>query len=126
SLVTGGNGCMTGWSAGTGGTISKMTGAVVGINNPISQIPNTYKLEQNYPNPFNPSTVINFSLPVSGLTDLRVFDILGREVAVLVNGFTVAGNHSIPFDASSFATGVYFYTLVSSDFRETKKMLLIK
>jgi hypothetical protein len=96
------------------------------INNNNTGIPSAYKLEQNYPNPFNPSTMINFSIPRSGMVDLRVFDILGREVAVLVNGMTVAGNHTVPFDASSLATGVYFYTLVSGDFRETKKMLLVK
>jgi hypothetical protein len=94
------------------------------INN--NEIPKIYKLEQNYPNPFNPSTVINFSIPKSGLADLRVFDILGREVAVLINSSVTAGNHSVTFDASPFATGVYFYTLVSGDFRETKKMLLVK
>jgi hypothetical protein len=96
---------------------------VTGNNN---EVPQRYRLEQNYPNPFNPSTIINFSIPSSGMVDLRVFDILGREVAVLVNGMTVAGNHTVPFDASTLATGVYFYTLVSGDFRETKKMLMIK
>ncbi|MBZ0204151.1 MAG: T9SS type A sorting domain-containing protein, partial [Ignavibacteria bacterium] len=126
SLVTGGNGCMTGWSAGTGGTISKMTGAVVGINNPISQIPNTYKLEQNYPNPFNPTTNIKFGLPNAGNVKLVVFDILGREVTTLVNEYKIAGIYTVDFDASMYSSGVYFYRIESGDFSQTKKMLLIK
>jgi hypothetical protein len=96
---------------------------VTGNNN---EVPMRYSLEQNYPNPFNPTTKINFSIPKSNMVDLRVYDVLGREVAVLVNSNVVAGNHSVSFDASSLATGVYFYTLVSGDFRETKKMLLVK
>lgn len=96
---------------------------VVGNNN---QIPSKYSLDQNYPNPFNPSTVISFTIPVSEIVDLRVFDVLGREVAVLMNEYTIAGNHNVPFDASTLSSGVYFYTIISGDFRDTKKMLLIK
>lgn len=101
-------------------------GVVVGINNNNNNIPANYSLEQNYPNPFNPSTKINFSIPKSGMVDLRVFDILGREVAALINGMTQAGTHSVEFNASELSSGVYLYTLKAGDFKATKKMLLIK
>ena len=91
-----------------------------------NSIPNTYSLSQNYPNPFNPSTQISFGLPKSGLVKLVIYDILGREVKTLVNEFRTAGMYKIEFDASSYASGVYFYKLTSGDYINTKKMVLIK
>jgi photosystem II stability/assembly factor-like uncharacterized protein len=120
------SGCLTGWSVGTGGNIAKMSGTPVGISGNNNQIPNVYRLEQNYPNPFNPVTTISFSLPKSGFVELKVYDILGREVAVLVNEFKQTGNHSMDFDASGLASGIYLYTIKSGDFTDTKKMALIK
>lgn len=98
----------------------------VGINNNNNQIPDAYKLEQNYPNPFNPITSISFSIPKSGTVKLAVYDMLGREVAVLSNGFKMAGNYSLDFDASNLSSGAYFYKIESGDFVETKKMMLVK
>jgi hypothetical protein len=97
----------------------------VGISN-NGGIPKNFTLSQNYPNPFNPSTQITFSLPKASDVKLVVFDILGREVATLVNGFKQAGTHSIEFNASSLSSGVYFYRLESGTFTDTKKMLLLK
>jgi hypothetical protein len=99
---------------------------LVGIGNNNSGIPDTYILEQNYPNPFNPMTSISFSLPSSGITNLAVYDIMGREVIVLVNEMKTAGNYSVTFDAANLSSGIYFYTLKSGGFVESKKMLLIK
>lgn len=87
---------------------------------------NKYELSQNYPNPFNPSTIINFSIPKSGLVELKVYDILGREVANLVNEVKEAGSHSVTFNASKLSSGVYMYSLKSGDFSIAKKMMLIK
>jgi photosystem II stability/assembly factor-like uncharacterized protein len=126
SLASGSNGCLVAWSVATGGNIAKMNGSPVGIENPNNQIPNVYTLEQNYPNPFNPTTTINFSLPKAGIVELKVYDALGREVAVLVNNFTLQGRHTVSFDASGLSSGIYFYTLKSADFTDTKKMALIK
>jgi hypothetical protein len=98
----------------------------VGIQTNQNGIPSGYALAQNYPNPFNPNTTISFGIPVSGVTSLVVTDVLGREVAVLVNGFKTAGVHNIDFDASRLSSGIYFYTLKSNDHKETKKMLLVK
>jgi len=89
-------------------------------------LPLEYSLAQNYPNPFNPSTTIEYSIPQGGFITLRVFNILGMEVANLVNGQVDAGKHKIEFDASGFNSGVYFYTLESGNFTKTKKMILIK
>jgi hypothetical protein len=99
---------------------------LVGIGNYSSEIPDNYKLEQNYPNPFNPITSINFSLPHGGNTILALYDILGREVTVLVNEMKKAGRYSVTFDGTNFASGSYFFILKSGGFFESKKMLLIK
>lgn len=91
-----------------------------------SEIPNNYRLSQNYPNPFNPITNIKFSIPVTGLVKLVVYDILGREVNTLLNEVKPAGNYLVDFDASHLSSGVYFYTIQSGNFTDTKKMLLVK
>ena len=90
------------------------------------EIPTVYALEQNYPNPFNPSTVINFSLPESGLVTLKVFNILGEEVATLINEMRSVGNYEVSFDASHLTTGMYIYRIESGEFTSIKKMLLVK
>jgi hypothetical protein len=87
---------------------------------------NTYSLYQNYPNPFNPSTAIKYQIPQSGKVTLTIYDILGKEVARLVNGYKNAGNYNINFDASNLPTGIYFYQLKVNDFVSLKKMILIK
>jgi len=90
------------------------------------EIPNYYSLSQNYPNPFNPSTNINFTLPKGENVKLVVFDILGREVATLVNEFKTSGVYNVNFDASHLSSGVYFYSIQTDNFKETKRMLLVK
>ena len=90
------------------------------------QIPGAYKLEQNYPNPFNPSTVISFSIPKSSTVSLKVFDILGNEVATLVNGNKIQGNYSVEFNGANTASGIYFYKLTAGDYVEVKRMMLVK
>jgi len=89
-------------------------------------LPETTILSPNYPNPFNPSTTISYSLPSSGPVRLAVHDMLGREVAVLVDGMTPAGTHQVRFDASSLTSGLYLYTLETPSDRHTRSMLLIK
>ena len=83
-------------------------------------------LNQNYPNPFNPTTTISFSIPSSAFTSLKVYDILGNEVATLVNEEKQAGNYELQFDASNLSSGIYLYKLQVCSFVETKKMILIK
>ena len=91
-----------------------------------TDIPENYTLSQNYPNPFNPSTTIKFSIPQDGLVLLKVYNILGAEVASLVNGNKPAGTYNVTFDASDLSSGVYLYKLITPDFVQTKKMLLVK
>ena len=88
--------------------------------------PTGFGLEQNYPNPFNPSTVINYQLPVVDHVELRIYDVLGREVATLVNEEQLSGKHSVTFNASSLSSGLYFYNLRAGNFTTTKKMQLIR
>jgi 1,4-alpha-glucan branching enzyme len=86
----------------------------------------SFDLKQNYPNPFNPSTVIKYQIPKAGIVKLKVYDILGREVSMLVNGEKSAGEYTVSFDGSRLASGVYFYTIQSGSYISTKKMLLLK
>lgn len=86
--------------------------------------PLTFALSQNYPNPFNPATVVSYQLPASGMVTLKVVDMLGREVATLVNEEQPAGTYEVPWNAEGFASGVYFYTLRTGDHTATRKMLL--
>ena len=95
----------------------------IGSNNGI---PTGYSLSQNYPNPFNPVTNIQFGLPASSNVHLAVFDMLGQQVSLIANGKYDAGNHSIEYNASNLPSGIYFYTLRTDNFTETKKMMLIK
>lgn len=88
--------------------------------------PLAYILKQNYPNPFNPSTTINYSIKKNGLVTLKVYSILGKEVATLVNENQEAGNYSIKFNASKLPSGIYFYSLKSGGFSSTKKLILLK
>lgn len=89
-------------------------------------IPNVYQLYQNYPNPFNPVTTIRFDLPVSGFVSLTIYDLLGREVATLVNEEREAGLHAVHFDGSKFSSGAYIYKIQSGNFTAAKKLLLMK
>lgn len=98
---------------------------VSGITN-TGIIPEQFSLSQNYPNPFNPSTTIKFSIPETGNVMLRVFDVLGREVAVLVNEEMKPGNYEAAFTGVDLTSGIYFYSLVTEQFTDVKKMVLIK
>ena len=95
-----------------------------------NSIPKQYALEQNYPNPFNPSTRIRFAIPKSGLVQLKVFDILGEEVATLLNDYKSAGTYEVDFNSNesdlSLPSGLYLYSLKSGNFSQTKKMILLK
>jgi hypothetical protein len=93
-----------------------------------SNLPDKYSMSQNYPNPFNPSTKIRFSIPASGQgnINLSVYDVLGREVSVLVNQNLIPGEYEINWNAENIPSGVYFYRLITRDFSSTKKMMLIR
>lgn len=101
-------------------------GPGVGISQNGSEIPLSYALYQNFPNPFNPATKINFNLPRSAFVSIKLFDILGREVKNLVNSNMDAGKYTIDLNASELAGGVYFYRIETSEFSDTKKLMLIK
>ncbi len=88
--------------------------------------PNKFSLEQNYPNPFNPTTIISWQSAVSSHQILKIYDVLGNELSTLVDEFKFAGKNEVEFDASNFASGVYFYRLQAGNFIETKKMILLR
>jgi photosystem II stability/assembly factor-like uncharacterized protein len=137
--------CQMGWAIGYGGTIHKMTSSGVTSVNNRNEIPATYELSQNYPNPFNPTTKIKFTIPtppvsspllkgrtMEGFVTLKVYDVLGNEVAALVNEEKTAGTYEVEFSIVgsgrdlSITSGIYFYMLTANGFSETKKMILLK
>ncbi len=106
--------------------IFRSTGSLTNISSKHNEMHNAYILTQNYPNPFNPTTTISYSIPKPGLVTLKVYDILGREIATLVNENKLSGNYEIKFNASNLASGIYFYQLHAGNFIETKKLILLK
>jgi len=117
----------TGYVCGTAGKIYKtINGGTIGIRKIENEIPEKFTLEQNYPNPFNPTTSIKYQVESSKHIKLVVYDILGKEIATLVNEKQSPGTYEVTWDASVYPSGVYFYKLTSGDFSETKKMLMIK
>lgn len=92
----------------------------------LAPLPKTYSLSQNYPNPFNPSTTIEFAIPTAETVSLKIYDVLGREVATLLNERRDAGAHRVQFNAGALSSGTYFYRLQAGSFTQTKKMILVK
>ncbi|MBS1516376.1 MAG: T9SS type A sorting domain-containing protein [Bacteroidetes bacterium] len=120
---------LTGWAVGSrGNTFRTTTGGAVFISQTSSIVPENFKLSQNYPNPFNPSTRINYELKNTNYVTLKVFDLLGKEVASLVNEKQNAGSYAVDFNSTEYnlPSGIYFYTLAAGEFKETRKMILIK
>ncbi len=89
-------------------------------------LPRGFAHPQNYPNPFNPTTVIEFAIPTTETVSLKIYDVLGREVATLLNERRNAGVHRINFNATNLSSGTYFYRLQAGTFTQTKKMILVK
>ncbi len=100
--------------------------SVNAVNNNQTSTPSRFQLSQNYPNPFNPTTLVNYAVAKDGIVNITVYDVLGREVATLVNKFERVGNYSISFDASHLNSGVYLYRIRTENYTDTKKMVLIK
>jgi hypothetical protein len=98
----------------------------VSIEEPSSEIPTVFALYQNYPNPFNPSTTIRYAVPRSSQVVVKIYDILGRQVAELVNDQRNAGEYSVIWDARNFASGIYYYRMTAGDFVSVKKLVLMK
>lgn len=101
-------------------------GNIVDVDQSNELVPSQYLLENNYPNPFNPSTLIKFYIPEATFVKLKVFDLLGKEIRTLVNEERKSGFHKIIFDGNGLPSGVYFYSLQTSKYSETKKMILIR
>ena len=90
-------------------------------NHPLS-----FKLEQNYPNPFNPTTTINYEIPNTCLVNIKIYNLLGREIETLINEERTPGKYKIEFNGHNLASGIYFYRITSNSYTKTRKMLLIK
>ncbi|MCH8325347.1 MAG: T9SS type A sorting domain-containing protein [Bacteroidetes bacterium] len=114
--------------AGTFGGVftSTLSDIITDVKEISNSIPNNFVLSQNYPNPFNPSTNINFSVPLSSFVSVKVYDVLGKEVASLVNEELKAGSYKFNFNAKGLTSGVYFYRVTAGNFTQTKKMILLR
>jgi flagellar hook assembly protein FlgD len=126
---------MTGWAAGENILIKTTNGGelITAIQSITSaEFPDKYSLSQNYPNPFNPVTKIKFDIPLDSRlrgndnVTLKIYDILGREIATLVNEGLQPGTYDVEWDGTNYCSGVYFYVLITAEYSETKKMVLIK
>jgi photosystem II stability/assembly factor-like uncharacterized protein len=116
-----------GFAVGDSGVILyTSSGGVTGVRDRGGELPTAYALEQNYPNPFNPSTTIVFHLPERSFVSLKVFDVLGREVATLVSEELQSGDYPVTWQAAGFPSGVYFYRLQAASFVETKRLVLLR
>jgi hypothetical protein len=113
------------WVVGAAGSIYTNDG-VVSVNNISSNVPEKYSLSQNYPNPFNPSSKITFDITKANFVSLKVYNSLGQEVSKLVNENLTPGTYEVTFDGAGLNSGIYFYTIQTGDFVETKKMMLVK
>lgn len=117
----------TGYIASWSGKILKTTnGGITFMWKQNNEVPAKFILNQNYPNPFNPSTNISFSVTLRGLVRIQVFDIMGREISVLINETLEPGNYQVTFNAENLSSGIYYYRLSAGNFSETRKMILIK
>jgi hypothetical protein len=116
------------YAATSKGLWRRLTADFTSVSQISSNSPDDYILAQNYPNPFNPSTKINYEIKSSGFVTLKVFDLLGKEVATLVNEKQNAGSYAVDFNSTEFnlPSGIYFYTLNAGEFKETRKMVLVK
>jgi hypothetical protein len=118
------------WISGSGGLILYTNDYITDVLEDNTAQISEFKLNQNYPNPFNPSTTISWQAPIAGHQTLKVYDVLGNEVAALVDEYRAAGNYETEFNPTSsiknLASGIYFYQLKAGDYVETKKMILLK
>jgi hypothetical protein len=108
------------------GVIRYVINTPSGVTNISKVIPEGFKLSQNYPNPFNPVTRIKYEIPKNSFVSLKVYDNIGKEIAVLVNESQLPGSYETSFDASKYPSGVYFYKLTANGYSETKRMVLVK
>ena len=125
ALIVSGNYAFAG-VGGTGVWRRPLSEIVTEIHNEENDIPLRFALEQNYPNPFNPTTVVRYQVPAASDVKLVVFDLLGREVSVLVNERRSAGVHEVTFNGSNLASGTYFYRIQARDFVMTRKFLIVR
>ncbi|MBK8552005.1 MAG: T9SS type A sorting domain-containing protein [Ignavibacteria bacterium] len=122
------NSTSLGWVVGQYGMIIKTTsgGDPISVANSGISISNDFELFQNYPNPFNPKTTINYTLSESEYVTIKIYTVLGKEVATLVSAKQNPGLYSIQWDAGNFSSGIYFYKIITTSFEKTRRMVLLK
>jgi hypothetical protein len=120
-------GVVYGYAIAADGSVIKVAdNTLTGVDPTNTGIPTSFALQQNYPNPFNPATVIKFSVPEASKVTLKIYNSVGAEVMTVTDKEYAAGNYIENVNMEGFSTGVYFYTLSAGNFKETKKMMLVK
>ena len=114
------------WANGPWGLSAYTYSGYTGIERDYSSVPQDYTLLQNYPNPFNPVTTINYKLQIANYVELTIYDLLGRKVVTLVNEKQTVGSYQVEWDASGFASGIYYYKLEAGEFVDVRKMALLR
>lgn len=114
------------FSGTDGGGLFRSVQSITGVYGSDEDFLPSHVLFQNYPNPFNPSTIISFDISIQTNVQLKIYDLLGNEVATLVNEVKPVGSYNVEFNASHLASGIYYYTLNAGDFHQTKKLILLK
>ena len=125
-FVVAGDNILAGTSQGVWIRSINDTVTTTAVNESKIMNPTVFMLFQNYPNPFNPITIIKYDLPKAGRVTLKIYDVLGRKVATLINEEKPAGRYQVEFNGSSFASGVYFYRIQAGNYSSVKKMILLK
>ena len=115
-----------GWAVGSSGTIISTRDNTSSVSSEQSFTPREYQLFQNYPNPFNPATKIRYEIVDRSYVTLKVYDVLGNDIAILVNEEKPAGTYEVEFDGTGLPSGIYIYRLQAGDFVDSKKMILLK
>jgi hypothetical protein len=115
-----------GWAVGVDGTVLTTSNPLTIEPPSLTPSPSRFTLSQNYPNPFNPTTTIEYSIPERELVQLKVYNVLGQEVKTLVNSYEKPGTYKINFDASDLSTGIYYYRIEAGDYKQVRKMILIR
>ena len=101
-------------------------GETSAITDSEREIPEEFALNQNYPNPFNPGTIITYELPIANFVELNIYNLLGQKIAVLISENQIAGFHQVEWDASGYASGIYYYMIKAGDLQAMRKMILLR
>ncbi len=125
-VFDGGSSSVYAYAVATDGSVLRLIDNLTGLDPHNTTVPTAFALQQNYPNPFNPSTTIKYSVPSNSNVSIKIYNSLGKEVMTVVNKYHTVGNYEETVNMNNLSSGIYFYTMIAGDYRDTKKMILVK